>query len=174
MVFGVAEGSVYAMVALGYTMVYGVLRMINFAHGEVFMTGAFASFWVANTLESSGFLNRNPVLSIAFLILVGMAVSAGVAVLLERVAYRPLRNAPRLVPLITAIGASLFLQNSGEFSGNFINFLLFISYWITPFVGVVLADWWLRGRKADASSIVNFSALPSGWVGLPPRGFLPE
>jgi len=86
--------------------------MINFAHGEVFMTGAFASFFVANTLDSSGFLNRQPVASIAILIAVGMIVSTGVAVLLERVAYRPLRNAPRLVPLITAIGASLFLQNT--------------------------------------------------------------
>jgi len=134
MVFGVAEGSVYAMVALGYTMVYGVLRMINFAHGEVFMTGAFASFWVAGTLDSSGFLNRNPVLSIAFLILVGMAVSAGVAVLLERVAYRPLRNAPRLVPLITAIGASLFLQNSvkgffGPQSQGYPTIHVIVGYW---------------------------------------------
>jgi len=61
---------------------------------------------------------------------------------------------------------TLFLQYNGDFAGNFINFILFISYWITPFVGVVLADWWLRGRKADGASIVNFSALPSGWVGL--------
>jgi len=61
---------------------------------------------------------------------------------------------------------TLFLQNNGEFSANFYNFLLFISYWISPFVGVVLADWWLRGRRADASSIVNFSALPSGAVAL--------
>ena len=111
-VYGIAQGSIYAMIALGYTMVYGVLLMINFAHGEVFMTGAFASFFVANTLDSSGFLNRDPVVSIAILIAVGMIVSTGVAVLLERVAYRPLRNAPRLVPLITAIGASLFLQNT--------------------------------------------------------------
>src|SRR5438128_2163430 len=109
---GFALGSIYAMIALGYTMVYGVLLMINFAHGEVFMCGAFGSFFVAGTLDSSGFLNKNPIASIAILLLVGMVVSAGVAVLLERVAYRPLRNAPRLVPLITAIGASLFLQNT--------------------------------------------------------------
>src|SRR5438094_3688538 len=111
-VYGIALGSIYAMIALGYTMVYGVLLMINFAHGEVFMCGAFGSFFVAGTLDSSGFLNKNPIASIAILLLVGMPVSAGVAVHLERVAYRPLRNAPRLVPLITAIGASLFLQNS--------------------------------------------------------------
>src|SRR5207237_10585140 len=101
-----------AMIALGYTMLYGVLRMINFAHGEVFMCGAFASFFVAGTLDSNGFLNKSPIASIAILLFVGMVVSTGVAVLLERVAYRPLRNAPRLVPLITAIGASLFLQNT--------------------------------------------------------------
>src|SRR5437773_1344729 len=94
-VFGVAQGSIYAMIALGYTMVYGVLLMINFAHGEVFMTGAFGSYFVANTLDSSGLLNSQPVLSIAILLLVGMLISAGAAVLLERVAYRPLRSAPR-------------------------------------------------------------------------------
>ena len=70
-VFGVAQGSIYAMIALGYTMVYGVLLMINFAHGEVFMTGAFASFFVASSLDGSGFLAKNPILSIAILILVG-------------------------------------------------------------------------------------------------------
>jgi branched-chain amino acid transport system permease protein len=110
LVFGVALGSIYALIALGYSLVYGILLMINFAHGEVFMAGAFASFFVAQTLETDGLLDRNPVLSIAILLLASTAVSMLVAVLLERVAYRPLRNAPRLVPLITAIGASLFLQ----------------------------------------------------------------
>jgi branched-chain amino acid transport system permease protein len=112
LVFGIAQGSVYALIALGYSLVYGILLMINFAHGEVFMSGAFASFFVAQTLNSSGFLNRNPIASIVILLLVSMAVSTLIAVLLERIAYRPLRNAPRLVPLITAIGASLFLQNT--------------------------------------------------------------
>jgi branched-chain amino acid transport system permease protein len=90
--------------------VYGILLMINFAHGEVFMSGAFTSFFVAQSLETAGLLDRNPVLSLALLLLASMTASMLVAVLLERVAYRPLRNAPRLVPLITAIGASLFLQ----------------------------------------------------------------
>jgi branched-chain amino acid transport system permease protein len=112
LVFGIAQGSVYALIALGYSLVYGILLMINFAHGEVFMSGAFASFFVAQTLNSSGFLNRNPIASIVILLLVSMTVSMLIAVLLERIAYRPLRNAPRLVPLITAIGASLFLQNT--------------------------------------------------------------
>ena len=109
-IFGVAQGSLYAIIAVGYTLVYGILFMINFAHGEVFMSGAFTSFFVARALNESGFLNANPVLSILILLVVGAAVSATVAVLLERIAYRPLRGAPRLVPLITAIGASLFLQ----------------------------------------------------------------
>jgi branched-chain amino acid transport system permease protein len=109
---GVARGSVYALIALGYSLVYGILRMINFAHGEVFMTGAFASFFVARTLDVNGFLDNNPATGILILLLVGMAVSTLVAMLLERIAYRPLRGAPRLVPLITAIGASLFLQNT--------------------------------------------------------------
>ncbi len=111
-VFGVAQGGIYALIALGYSLVYGILLMINFAHGEVFMAGAFASFFVATTLDQKGLLDRDPVPSLIILLLVSIAVSTLVAVLLERIAYRPLRNAPRLVPLITAIGASLFLQNT--------------------------------------------------------------
>ena len=116
-VFGIAQGSIYALIALGYSLVYGILLMINFAHGEVFMAGAYASFFVAQTLDSKGLIDRNPVLSIALLLATSVAVSASVAVLLERIAYRPLRSAPRLVPLITAIGASLFLQYT--FAGLF-------------------------------------------------------
>src|SRR6185503_5840198 len=117
---GAAQGAIYAMIALGYSLVYGILRMINFAHGEVFMAGSFGSFFVARTLDTTGptpeasFLNQHPIASIAILLVVSMAVSMFVAILLERIAYRPLRNAPRLVPLITAIGASLFLQNTAR------------------------------------------------------------
>src|SRR5919106_6534347 len=107
---GVARGSVYALIAMGYTLVYGILYMINFAHGEEFMAGTFTSFFVARELAESGFLNASPIPAIIILLLVSMSVSTMVAVLLERIAYRPLRGAPRLVPLITAIGASLFLQ----------------------------------------------------------------
>ena len=109
-VFGIARGSIYAMIALGYTMVYGILRMINFAHSEVFMSGAFGGYFLANAMGQSGFLDKNPVLGLIAAVLVGMLVSAGVALLVERIAYRPLRKAPRLVPLISAIGASFFLQ----------------------------------------------------------------
>jgi branched-chain amino acid transport system permease protein len=117
LVFGIAQGSIYALIALGYSLVYGILLMINFAHGEVFMAGAFASYFVAQTLDSKGLLDRAPIPSLALLFLTATLVSMSVAMLLERVAYRPLRNAPRLVPLITAIGASLFLQYT--FSGFF-------------------------------------------------------
>jgi branched-chain amino acid transport system permease protein len=107
---GLAQGSLYALIALGYTLVYGILLMINFAHGEVFMAGAFTSFFFARSMAESGFLNDAPYLSLPILLIISMLTSTIIAVLLERIAYRPLRNAPRLVPLITAIGASLFLQ----------------------------------------------------------------
>lgn len=107
---GLALGSVYALIALGYTLVYGVLFMINFAHGEVFMWGTFTAYFAATGLENAGMFESNPVVALLLTLLVAMFVSMSVAIGLERVAYRPLRNAPRLVPLITAIGASLFLQ----------------------------------------------------------------
>lgn len=109
-VSGLTLGSIYALIALGYTMVYGILRMINFAHSEVFMSGPYIGYYVATAMNQSGFLNANPVIGILILFAVGVSVSTIVAVLVERIAYRPLRNAPRLVPLITAIGASFFLQ----------------------------------------------------------------
>jgi branched-chain amino acid transport system permease protein len=108
---GVSQGAIYAMIALGYSLVYGILRMINFAHGEVFMAGAFASYFFADAFAADGLLDANPILALLILTAVAVSVSVGTAVLLERLAYRPLRGAPRLVPLITAIGASLFLQN---------------------------------------------------------------
>jgi branched-chain amino acid transport system permease protein len=108
---GVSQGGIFAMIALGYSLVYGILRMINFAHGEVFMAGAFASYFFADAYASSGFLNRSPVIALLIITGVAVVVSVGTATLLERLAYRPLRHAPRLVPLITAIGASIFLQN---------------------------------------------------------------
>jgi branched-chain amino acid transport system permease protein len=109
-VYGLALGSIYALIALGYTLVYGVLRMINFAHSEVFMSGPFTTFFLADALGKSGFLERNLVVGLIAILALSMVVSTAVAVLLERIAYRPLRFAPRLVPLITAVGASFFLQ----------------------------------------------------------------
>ncbi len=109
-VTGLALGGVYALIALGYTLVYGILRMINFAHSEVFMSGAFTATFAAIGLVSLGWWDRFPILSLLIVLIVAATVSATVAFLVERIAYRPLRNAPRLVPLITAIGASFFLQ----------------------------------------------------------------
>ncbi len=93
---------------------YGILRMINFAHGEVFMAGAFGSYFFAAAYTESGFMNRHPIEALGILFLTAIITSVVIAVLLERIAYRPLRNSPRLVPLITAIGASLFLQNTAR------------------------------------------------------------
>ena len=113
-VLGIAQGAILALIALGYTLVYGILRMINFAHGEVFMLGAFAAYFFVDAYAATGFLDRHPFPALGILLVVAMTASVGVAVLLERVAYRPLRGAPRLVPLITAIGASLFLANTAR------------------------------------------------------------
>lgn len=107
---GLALGSIYALIALGYTMVYGVLRFINFAHGDIYMLGAFFGFALAPFLtkflpEGSGIYGAVAVL------LAAMALCAAMGVLIEKLAYRPLRNRPRLTVLITAIGVSLFIQN---------------------------------------------------------------
>ncbi|MCC6804892.1 MAG: branched-chain amino acid ABC transporter permease [Anaerolineae bacterium] len=110
LVFGLAQGSIYALIALGYTLVYGILLMINFAHGEVFMAGAYIGFFAISAMQNTGLLETQPLLALLLTMLTGVVASVIVAVLLERIAYRPLRNAPRLVPLITAIGASIAIQ----------------------------------------------------------------
>jgi branched-chain amino acid transport system permease protein len=110
---GLVVGSIYALVALGYTMVYGVLRLINFAHSEIFMIGTFATLFVLTAVGLSGPLTGVALIGmILVLFVVAMMASGGAAMLLEVLAYRPLRkrNAPRLAALISAIGASLFLQ----------------------------------------------------------------
>jgi len=110
-VAGIAQGSLYALIAIGYTLVYGVLFMINFAHGEFFMAGIItATVFIAQPMQASGFLDAHPIISMSLIAIVSILVSVGIALLTERVAYRPLRKAPRLVPLITAIGASFFWQ----------------------------------------------------------------
>jgi len=109
---GTVQGAMYALIALGYTMVYGILFMINFAHGEIFMIGAMAGYYCLTGLDQSGFLAANPILALLITFVVGMATSLLAGISLERLAYRPLRRAPRLVPLISAIGASFFLQQA--------------------------------------------------------------
>jgi len=108
---GLTIGGIYALIALGYTLVYGILFMINFAHGEIFMFGSFGGFAALTYFVNSGFSDSHPGLSIIIAFLVAMIISSVLGALLERIAYRPLRNAPRLAPLISAIGASIFLQN---------------------------------------------------------------
>jgi len=105
---GLVQGSVYALVALGYTMVYGILGLINFAHGEVVMVGAMVALTVLQTLLAAAVA---PVLAVLFSLIVAIAACMALGYSIERIAYRPLRNAPRLAPLITAIGVSIVLQN---------------------------------------------------------------
>src|SRR3972149_10959785 len=93
---GLALGGVYALIALGYTLVYGILRMINFAHSEVFMSGPFTAVFVAEALNRAGYIDSHPVLSLLLITVVSASVSCLIAILLERIAYPPLRNAPRL------------------------------------------------------------------------------
>ena len=109
---GIILGFMYALIALGYTMVYGVLEFINFAHSEIFIVGAFVGVELLLGLKSVGLLDGLPWPLVLVLALVaGMAASGLLAVTVERVAYRPLRHAPRLIPLISAIGISFFLQD---------------------------------------------------------------
>src|SRR5882757_5109006 len=117
MMFGLTIGSIYAQIALGYTMVYGVLRLINFAHGDFVMTGAFAGYFVALPLDHSGFLENEPVLGMAAILAVAIGTSVSIALLTERIAYRPFRRVTGLAPLICAIGVSFFLQQT--FRGMF-------------------------------------------------------
>ena len=108
-----AIGAIYALIALGYTMVYGIIELINFAHGDVFMVGAFVAYLVFTALGISGSVS-NPVFLVLALLAafaVSMVALGILGVGIERFAYRPLRNAPRLAPLITAIGVSFILQN---------------------------------------------------------------
>jgi branched-chain amino acid transport system permease protein len=136
---GLTTGSIYALIALGYTMVYGVLQLINFAHGEVFMIGAFAGYGMLGAFggdEISGTMVAVAIL--AALIVAGIA-SMLTALAVERVAYRPLRNAPRLAPLISAIGVSVFLSH-------------------------LVDDYWLNGRVRHYPTTI----FPTGDFGVGP------
>ena len=107
---GLTLGSVYALLALGYSMVYGVLKLLNFAHGEVYMFGAFAGFGMLSLLGGASALVVPAWIAIVLMFVAAMAASSVIGVALERFAYRPLRNSTRIAPLISAIGASFFLQ----------------------------------------------------------------
>jgi len=117
LIIGITTGAIYALIALGYTMVYGIIELINFAHGDIFMIGTFVAvaifglFGITSASQPTGFT----LVSILIVTWLGsMLVCAVLGVVIERVAYRPLRNAPRLAPLISAIGVSLILQDLGK------------------------------------------------------------
>ncbi len=111
---GVSLGAFYALIALGYTMVYGVLRFINFAHGDIFMIGAFCGYYLTPKLmpHFTGWLAPVGVVTV---LLLSMAICATLGIVIEKLAYRPLRARPKLTVLITAIGVSLFLEYGGQF-----------------------------------------------------------
>jgi branched-chain amino acid transport system permease protein len=142
-VFGIALGTVYGLIALGYSMVYGVLLMINFAHGEVFMIGAYIGWGVLAALLSTHLGGLHPLWVLPLLLLPAMLLCGGLGMFLERVAYRPLyrRGTMRLGPLISAVGASIFLQNAvmltqGARMKVYMTHLLFPADWRFEFLGM--------------------------------------
>src|SRR5215469_17908706 len=114
LVFGITLGTVYGLIAIGYTMVYGVLFMINFAHGDIFMIGAYVGWALLGVLFASHTVPLHPMVILPLLLIAAMMVTGLLGLLLERLAYQPLyqRGATRLGPLISAVGASIFLQNA--------------------------------------------------------------
>src|SRR5262245_46485662 len=120
LMFGLTIGGIYALIALGYTMVYGVLRLINFAHGDITMTGAFSAYFLARSFDRSGFLDSHPILAMLGILLLSMAVCTATALIVERICDRPFRHVATLAPLICAIGASFALQHTfrGMFGSN--------------------------------------------------------
>jgi branched-chain amino acid transport system permease protein len=112
LVNGITTGALYALVALGFSMVYGVLKLLNFAHGDLYMVGAYIGFFVMRWFGGPTALKIPVALLLVIMFVLAAALVGGLGVAIERFAYRPLRNAPRIAPLITAIGVSFFLENS--------------------------------------------------------------
>ncbi len=124
LLIGLVNGAIIAIIALGYTMVYGIIELINFAHGDLYMLGAFASLTIIGAFgitDSASFLGSLPAILVALII--SSALCAALNILTEKYAYRPLRNAPRLAPLISAIGVSFIFQNLGLFWGGLKSFI---------------------------------------------------
>ena len=122
LVVGLSAGAVYALIALGYTMVYGIIELINFAHGDIFMVGSFITIALLNLLGISDTSHPTGLTLVSVLLIAclgSMLLCSVLGVVIERIAYRPLRNAPRLAPLISAIGVSLILEDLGKlWKGN--------------------------------------------------------
>ena len=114
LVGGLQMGSIYALIALGYTMVYGIVKLINFAHGDIMMVGSYAVFWVMTTTLAQSLSGINPLAATILGVLFAVGFCVALGVLMDRVAYAPLRNAPRISALITAIGISLALQITAQ------------------------------------------------------------
>jgi branched-chain amino acid transport system permease protein len=109
---GLTEGSTYALIALGYTLIYGVLKLLNFAHGDLYMVGAYIGFFVIQWFGGAQHLSIAVPLLLVIMFVLAAGLVGGLGVAIERFAYRPLRDAPRIAPLITAIGVSFFLESS--------------------------------------------------------------
>ncbi|HEX5037033.1 MAG TPA: branched-chain amino acid ABC transporter permease [bacterium] len=182
---GLAWGSIYALIALGYTMVYGVLRLINFAHGDVYMVGAMIGYYVGNFLARAAFPGAAafPVVLIS-----SMAVCGALGFVIERAAYRPLRSAPRINALITAIGVSLFLEFGGQllfgadpkvfpqllqerplvqFDGVVINQIQAVIFVVAVLLMVGLRFIVQKTKLGKAMRAVSFSHTASQLVGIP-------
>jgi branched-chain amino acid transport system permease protein len=114
LVAGITHGSVYALLALGYSMVYGILKLLNFAHGDVYMVGSFVGFGIITLFSGAQGLSASTWLVLFVMLLCAMLAGGLLGVMIERFAYRRLRNAPRIAPLITALGVSFFLENSAQ------------------------------------------------------------
>jgi branched-chain amino acid transport system permease protein len=158
---GLTRGSVYALIALGYSMVYGVLKLLNFAHGDIYMVGAFAG-WGVLTWAGGPLAPTMPVwLLIVCMFAAAMAVSGALGVAVERVAYRPLRNAPRIAPLISALGVAFFLENSAlvVFGGRYRTYSPFDL--VSPVVGIHhgVFQIWINQIVVFVSAVVLMVAL---------------
>jgi len=114
LVAGITHGSVYALIALGFSMVYGILKLLNFAHGDIYMIGSFIGYGLITVFGGPAHLHINVVLLLTLMFLCAMLGGGLVGVMVERFAYRRLRNAPRIAPLITALGVSFFLENGAQ------------------------------------------------------------
>lgn len=186
---GLTLGSVYALIALGYSMVYGILKLLNFAHGEVYMFGAFAGYGVLTILGGSSALVVPVWLAIMLMFGAAMIVSAAIGVALERFAYRPLRNSTRIAPLISAIGASFFLQaaallmftaNSRSYNtpsliaietgiplGPIRVWMVRVLVIVTAFVLMILLTLWVnRSRTGKAVRAVSFDREAAAMMGI--------
>lgn len=157
LVNGLTMGSVYALVALGYTMVYGILKLINFAHGELFMLGGFFGLTWLTASAFSGLL-KSPLLGLLVLFLLVMAMVAVIGVLLDRVAYKPLRRSPRLAAVVSALGASIFLQNA-------VMLVFGSGYLVFPDVARDIY-WMVGGVKITLMRVIIFLVAVCFMVGL--------